>query len=81
MDSSDHRSHFRYIGSAATCPSDFPVVRLGHAGSLTRQLIPALFQEVHYDTHLWNDYADQALNTSQPFVLSNGDTTGVRQSC
>lgn len=55
-------------------------MRVDREASLTRQLIPALFQEVHYDTHLWNDYFDDALNTSQPFALSNGDTTGVRTS-
>ena len=43
-----------------------------------QQHIPALFLELHLDTHLWNDHFDDALNTTQPFVLSNGDSTGVR---
>ncbi|KAL1683901.1 hypothetical protein EV122DRAFT_200865 [Schizophyllum commune] len=67
-DSEDHQSHVAFApdgpdGGSCTL-SEYPVT------------LPRIFMEVYWDTTPFDDYWDQAANTSQPFVLSNGDSTG-----
>ncbi|KAL1740771.1 hypothetical protein HDZ31DRAFT_46844, partial [Schizophyllum fasciatum] len=67
-DSDDHRSHVAFApdgpdGGSCT-DSAYPVT------------LPRIFMEVYWDTTPFDEYWDQAANTSQPFVLSNGDPTG-----
>ncbi|BGP48105.1 hypothetical protein JCM10450v2_003977 [Rhodotorula kratochvilovae] len=65
-DSPNHQSHVAYPegGEAGPCPSGFE----------TR--IETLFYEVWYSTDPFKDSWGEAMNTSQPFVLSVGDPTG-----
>jgi len=78
LDSPDHKSHVAYpTGGAATftgtsigggnCPSTHPVK------------IPQLMLEIVWDTAKFNNKADWPADGSQPFVLSQGDTTGYGQ--
>lgn len=67
-DSEDHQSHVAFApdgpdGGSCT-DSEYPVT------------LPRIFMEVYWDTTPFDDFWDQAANTSQPFVLSNGDPTG-----
>ncbi|GAA5842608.1 hypothetical protein JCM9279_003637 [Rhodotorula babjevae] len=65
-DSANHNGHLAYPddNEAGPCPDGFD----------TR--IETLFYEVWYSTDPFKDMWDDAMNTSQPFVLSTGDPTG-----
>ncbi|BGO99964.1 hypothetical protein NBRC10513v2_001409 [Rhodotorula toruloides] len=66
LDSSDHFSHMAYPigGETGPCPAGYPV------------RLVTLFYEIMYDVDSWKDLWPQAMNTSQPFVLAMGDSTG-----
>ncbi|GAA5945455.1 hypothetical protein JCM10213_005991 [Rhodosporidiobolus nylandii] len=65
LDSPDHFSHVAFSdGESGPCPATHPV-----------RLI-TLFFEIMWAVDPWNQYRDQALNTTQPFVLAMGDSTG-----
>ncbi|KPV75522.1 uncharacterized protein RHOBADRAFT_14269, partial [Rhodotorula graminis WP1] len=64
VDSANHFDHLAYPDDAGPCPEGFD----------TR--IETLFYEVWYSTDPFKDMWNDAMNTSQPFVLSPGDPTG-----
>ncbi|ORY49289.1 hypothetical protein BCR35DRAFT_297088 [Leucosporidium creatinivorum] len=66
VDSSSHQSHVAYPigGESGPCPAGFPVRTV------------TIFYEIWLSTDPWKDLWDQALNTTQPFVTSQGDPTG-----
>ncbi|KAI5890962.1 uncharacterized protein SCHCODRAFT_02627754 [Schizophyllum commune H4-8] len=67
-DSEDHKSHMAYPSGGSdkgTC--DDPKFNV---------TVPRVFMEVSWYTMDWDKIRDQAMNSSQPYVLSNGDTTG-----
>ncbi|KAL1725704.1 hypothetical protein EV714DRAFT_220827, partial [Schizophyllum commune] len=67
-DSEDHKSHMAYpSGGADTGTCDDPKFNV---------TVPRVFMEVSWYTMDWDKIRDQAMNPSQPYVLSNGDTTG-----
>ncbi|KAL1752760.1 hypothetical protein FB107DRAFT_219325 [Schizophyllum commune] len=67
-DSEDHKSHIAYpSGGADTGTCDDPKFNV---------TVPRVFMEVSWYTMDWDKIRDQAMNPSQPYVLSNGDTTG-----
>lgn len=67
-DSSDHKSHVAFPSEGAdkgTCSDPkFP------------KTLPRVFSEIYWDTASWSAHRKDALNSSQPFVFSNGDPTG-----
>ncbi|BGP13573.1 hypothetical protein JCM10213_008710 [Rhodosporidiobolus nylandii] len=66
VDSSDHFSHMAFSdGETGPCPASHPV------------RIVTLFYEIMWSVDPWNKYRDQAMNTTQPFVLAMGDSTGL----
>ncbi|KAI4517394.1 hypothetical protein K525DRAFT_243415 [Schizophyllum commune Loenen D] len=68
VDSDDHKSHMAYpSGGADTGTCDDPKFNV---------TVPRVFMEVSWYTMDWDEIRDQAMNASQPYVLSNGDTTG-----
>lgn len=69
LDSPNHRDHVAYpetgtFESGGKCPSTHPVK------------IPQLLLETVWDTSAFNNKADWPADGSQPFVWSNGDSTG-----
>ncbi|GAA5905139.1 uncharacterized protein JCM6883_004978 [Sporobolomyces salmoneus] len=66
IQSSDHFSHMAYPigGESGPCPSTHPV------------RLVTLFYEIMWSVDPWNAYRSQAMNTTQPFVLAQGDATG-----
>jgi len=65
LDSADHMSHMAYSdGESGPCPADHPV------------RIVTLFYEMMWSVDPMSDLWDQAMNTSQPFVLAMGDASG-----
>ncbi|KAG7444818.1 uncharacterized protein BT62DRAFT_1077570 [Guyanagaster necrorhizus] len=67
-DSSDHKSHVAFLSGgpdSGTCEDPNYPVRL-----------PRIFMEVYWASTDFDDYRDQAKNTTQPFVFSYGDPTG-----
>ncbi|KAL1687196.1 hypothetical protein GGG16DRAFT_62778 [Schizophyllum commune] len=68
VDSDDHKSHMAYpSGGADTGTCDDPKFNV---------TVPRVFMEVSWYTMDWDEIRGQAMNASQPYVLSNGDTTG-----
>ncbi|KIY52536.1 hypothetical protein FISHEDRAFT_69766 [Fistulina hepatica ATCC 64428] len=67
-DSEDHKSHVAFPSEgpdSGTCnDTNYPVP------------IPRIFLEVVFQTEAFASVADQAMNSTQPFVFSNGDPTG-----
>ncbi|GAA6049137.1 hypothetical protein NBRC10513_003269 [Rhodotorula toruloides] len=66
VDSASHQSHVAYPagGESGPCP-DTHLVR-----------IVTLFYEIMWSVDPWKDKWNQAMNKTQPFVLSMGDPTG-----
>ncbi len=69
LDSPNHRDHVSYpetgtFESGGKCPSTHPVK------------IPQILLETVWDTSAFNNKADWPADGSQPFVWSNGDSTG-----
>ncbi|GAA5875572.1 hypothetical protein JCM16303_000671 [Sporobolomyces ruberrimus] len=66
IQSSDHFSHMAYPigGESGPCPSTHPV------------RLVTLFYEIMWSVDPWNRYRSQAMNSTQPFVLAMGDSTG-----
>ncbi|GAA6061607.1 hypothetical protein JCM10212_000915 [Sporobolomyces blumeae] len=66
VQSSDFKSHMAYPigGESGPCPSTHPV------------RLVTLFYEIMWSVDPWNKYRDQAMNSTQPFVLAMGDSTG-----
>ncbi|KAM0792065.1 hypothetical protein ACM66B_004770 [Microbotryomycetes sp. NB124-2] len=66
VDSANHFDHMAYSsrGEFGTCPSTHPI------------RVVTLFYEVLWSVHDWAGLRDQAMNTTQPFVLASGDATG-----
>jgi hypothetical protein len=75
LDSPNHKDHVAHPASGptsfasvgGTCPSTHPVK------------IPQVHYEIVWDTRKFNNKAEWPEDGSQPFVLSNGDTTGYGQ--
>ncbi|KIY50339.1 hypothetical protein FISHEDRAFT_25108, partial [Fistulina hepatica ATCC 64428] len=67
-DSADHESHVAFPSGgpdSSTCDDpDYPVT------------IPRIFMEVYWGTNTFSDNWSDAMNSSQPFVFSYGDSTG-----
>ncbi|KAL1742650.1 hypothetical protein HDZ31DRAFT_26560, partial [Schizophyllum fasciatum] len=68
VDSEDHKSHMAY-------PSDGPDKGTCNDPAFN-VTVPRVFIEVSWYTMDWDKIRDQAMNASQPYVLSNGDSTG-----
>ncbi|BGP07987.1 hypothetical protein JCM10049v2_003832 [Rhodotorula toruloides] len=66
VDSASHQSHIAYPagGESGPCPDTHPV------------RIVTLFYEIMWSVDPWKDKWSQAMNKTQPFVLSMGDPTG-----
>ncbi|BGP24567.1 hypothetical protein JCM10295v2_003485 [Rhodotorula toruloides] len=66
VDSASHQSHVAYPagGESGPCPDTHPV------------RIVTLFYEIMWSVDPWKDKWSQAMNKTQPFVLSMGDPTG-----
>lgn len=64
--SADFSSHMAYPigGESGPCPSTHPV------------RLVTLFYEIMWSVDPWNSRRGQALNSTQPFVLAQGDATG-----
>ena len=60
LDSADHKSHMSYVASGQACSG---------------VNVPTVLVEAIFRSQDFTDWS-QALNPSQPFVLSTGDTTG-----
>ncbi|OAL53827.1 hypothetical protein IQ07DRAFT_501979 [Pyrenochaeta sp. DS3sAY3a] len=75
LDSPDHRAHVVHPVSG---PAAFPVVNITCPASHPVH-VPQLMYEVMWDTTSFNNKDDWPLDGSQPFVLSNNDTTGYGQ--
>ncbi|KAJ6468290.1 WSC domain-containing protein, partial [Mycena sanguinolenta] len=67
-DSADHKSHVAYLSTgpdSGTCSDPkYP------------KTLPRIFMEMYLDTASFDQYRDQAMNPSQPFVYAMGDPTG-----
>ncbi|EAU85171.2 WSC domain-containing protein [Coprinopsis cinerea okayama7 len=67
-DSPDHKSHVAFLSGgpdSGTCSDKrFPIT------------LPRIFIEVYWDSHSFDGLRNQAMNPSQPFVFSHGDSTG-----
>lgn len=64
VDSPSHQSHVSWPLATGACPTAFPV------------RLPTLTYTMTYYVSQFLPYRSLALNTSQPFVFSNGDPTG-----
>ncbi|BGP31993.1 hypothetical protein JCM10296v2_003772 [Rhodotorula toruloides] len=66
VDSASHQSHVAYPagGESGPCPDTHPV------------RFVTLFYEIMWSVDPWKDKWSQAMNKTQPFVLSMGDPTG-----
>ncbi|KAF8813483.1 hypothetical protein BYT27DRAFT_7335099 [Phlegmacium glaucopus] len=68
LDSPDHKSHVAFLSGgpdSGTCSDPkFPVV------------LPRIFMEVYWSSHDFDSVRSQAMNSTQPFVFSQGDPTG-----
>ena len=80
LDSADHRSH---VAWPVDGPHNFDGAHTAHACPDSHPVrIPQLMYEIVWDTAEFNDpdlWPEEQDGRSQPFVLSNGDTTGYSQ--
>ncbi|BGP16099.1 hypothetical protein JCM10213v2_004093 [Rhodosporidiobolus nylandii] len=67
VDSPNHQNHVAHPigGESGPCPDTHP-----------KRVVTVIFYEIMWSVDPWKDRWDEALNTSQPFVLAMGDPTG-----